>query len=61
MNQRGKIIEPARCNIRDHERKTAKAIANTGCIVEFVLESDQDFTKSPDLLHRQVIDISKLV
>jgi hypothetical protein len=46
----GKVIEPSRCNIREHERRTAKAIANTGLIVEFVPESKKDFTKSPDIL-----------
>lgn len=50
MTKLGKIIEPSRGNIREHERRTAKAIANMGLTVEFILESDQDFTKSPDIL-----------
>jgi hypothetical protein len=50
MKRVGKIIEPSRGNIRDHERRTARAIANTGLTVEFVLASDQYLTKSPDLL-----------
>jgi hypothetical protein len=54
MQKIGKIIEPSRCNIRDHERRTAKAIANTGLIVEFIPESSNDFTKSPDVLIRNV-------
>lgn len=50
MRKTGKIIEPSRGNIRDHERRTARAIANTGLTVEFILKSEQDFTKSPDVL-----------
>jgi hypothetical protein len=46
----GKVIEPAHCNIRDHERRTAKAIAATGLVVEFVPESTRDLTKSPDII-----------
>jgi len=47
----GKIIEPASCkNIRDHERRTARAFAEAGYTVEFIPESSQDFTKSPDVL-----------
>lgn len=52
--RKGKIIEPAECNIRDHERRTAKAIASTGLIVEFMPEKNQDYTKSPDLLINDV-------
>jgi hypothetical protein len=50
MPKIGKIIEPSRGNIRDHERRTARSIANTGLTVEFILESTQDLTKSPDLV-----------
>ena len=46
----GQIIEPSRGNIRDHERRTAQAIANTGLSVEFIIKLEQDFTKSPDVL-----------
>jgi hypothetical protein len=51
----GKIIEPSQGNIWEHERRTAKAIANTGVIVEFVLESHTDFSKSPDLLFEGIL------
>lgn len=50
MGEIGKIIEPSQGNIREHERRTAKAIARTGLIIEFVLVSKQDFTKSPDII-----------
>jgi hypothetical protein len=46
----GKIIEPAVGNVRDHERRTAKALASVGMTVEFVEPSDRDSTKSPDVL-----------
>lgn len=50
MKRVGKIIEPSRGNIREHERRTARAIANTGVTVEFMLEPEYDFTKTPDLI-----------
>jgi hypothetical protein len=49
MPKIGKVIESTGCNIRTHERKTAQALATIGLVVEFVLTSKQDFTKSPDL------------
>lgn len=46
----GKIIEDPRANIRDHERQTARALANAGYTVEFIVASETDFTKSADVL-----------
>lgn len=48
--KQGKIIEPAKVNIRPHERSTARAIARTGMVVEFVIKSEYTHTNSADLL-----------
>ena len=50
MTKPGKIIEPPHCNIRDHERQTAKVIANAGLTVEFISASNKDLSKSPDIM-----------
>ncbi|MCL2173706.1 hypothetical protein FWH58_00160 [Candidatus Saccharibacteria bacterium] len=46
----GKIIEDPRANIRDHERRTARALANSGYTVEFIIASRIDGKKSADVL-----------
>ena len=45
----GKIIEPPKANIREHERRTAEALASAGYIVEFVVKSEISHTKSADV------------
>jgi len=50
MNKLGKVIESPKCNVREHVRRTAKAIASAGLTVEFVPASDKDSTKSPDVI-----------
>ncbi len=50
MEKAGKIIIPDGANIWAHEMSTAKVLAHRGHTVEFVLVSDRDFTKSPDVL-----------
>lgn len=49
MPKYGKIIEPANANVRDHERRTARALASTGHDVEFIVKSERDFTSSADI------------
>ena len=46
----GKIIAPPKANIRAHERKTAETLAQAGYVVEFVLASPVDNTRTPDIL-----------
>ena len=46
----GKITESPECNVRDHERRTAKALAKAGISVEFVPPSDKNSAKSPDVV-----------
>ena len=50
MKHVGKIIEPPIGNIRDHERRTAKAIAQAGYVVEFTPTSELHTRKSPDVV-----------
>jgi hypothetical protein len=45
----GKIIEPPKANIRDHERRTAQALAAHGHVVEFVVKSEVEYSKSADV------------
>jgi len=48
--KQGKIIEPAGCNIHDHEQQTARALVNAGYTVRFIPESKRDGDNSPDIL-----------
>ena len=45
----GKIIEPPKANIREHERRTAQALARHGCTVEFIVKTEISHTKSADV------------
>lgn len=46
----GRVIIRPGLNIREHEIRGAQALANKGLIVEFIPESDEPRTTSPDLL-----------
>lgn len=45
----GKIIIGAGLNVWDHELRTAEALANAGCIVEFVRKSDVAHERTADV------------
>ena len=48
--QQGKIIIARDLNVWEHELKTAKALADAGCVVEFIRRSEEKRAKSADAL-----------
>lgn len=46
----GKIIIHPNVDVWEHEISSAKALANSGYVIEFQINKNIEFTKSPDIL-----------